>query len=163
MSSESSTVATERIANRGFSFNRGINDLESIDEFTSLEEEQKQQKKKDTLCSRFMEDISGPCLCLPSFRAVDGISRFIDIPASFSPQGFFPIAGKIVMLGVVGGTLYYGLIVGDIRVFWLAYLTNWNVIVSSLYILISFFNTLVPVVGPPVFDQTIVNLRVRVT
>jgi hypothetical protein len=114
----------------------------------------------DTYCSRFSDDITGSCACRPSFRAVDG-SRTIDIPASFSPKSWLAIAGKMANLGIAGFTLYLG--VGtDPRAFWLAYLTNWNVTISSLYLLLSFINSFVSVASPSV-GHTIVSYRVKIT
>ena len=115
---------------------------------------------KDSCCSRVVEDITGPCACRPSFRAADG-NRIIDVPASFSPRGCFVIVSKAIVLGVAIFTLYFGLFI-NFRAFWFAYLTNWNVTVSSVYLLISLFNSIVPVSGPPV-GQTIVNIRVKAT
>lgn len=114
----------------------------------------------DTFCSRFLDDITGPCGCRPSFRAVDG-SRTIDIPASFSPKSWLSILGKFATVGVAFATLYLS-IGQDPRVFWLAYLTNWNVTISSLYLLVSFLNSFIPVKGPAV-GQTVVNFRVKIT
>lgn len=114
----------------------------------------------DSCCSRFLEDITGTFACRPSFRAVDG-SRNIDVPASFSPKGWTVIMGKAVTLGVAAFTLYLGLGL-DLRAFWLAYLTNWNVTISSVYLLLSFSNTFITVPSPPV-GQTRVNGRVKAT
>jgi hypothetical protein len=71
------------------------------------------------------------------------------------------IAGKTVMLGIAFVTVYLDLFV-NLRAFWLAYLTNWNVTISTVYLLVSFFNSLVPVSGPPA-GQTRVNARVKAT
>jgi hypothetical protein len=71
------------------------------------------------------------------------------------------IAGKTVMLGIVFATLSLNLFV-NLRVFWLAYLTNWSVTISTVYLLFSFFNSLLPVSGPPA-GQTRVNPRVKAT
>ena len=118
------------------------------------------EPKDSSCCSRVIEDITGPFACRPSFRAADG-NRKIDVPASFSPRGCFVTVGKAAMLAVAILTLYLGLFI-NFRAFWFAYLTNWNVTVSSVYLLISFFNSVVPVSGPPV-GQTIVNVRVKAT
>ena len=114
----------------------------------------------DSFCSRFVEDIGGPCACRPSFRAIEG-SRTIDIPASFSPKSWLAIAGKMANVGVAAFTVYLGLGKNP-EVFWLAYLTNWNVTISTLYLVLSFFNSLLTISGPPV-GQAIVNYRVKIT
>ena len=64
-------------------------------------------------------------------------------------------------LGIAGVTLYLGLFM-DPRPFWLAYLTNWNVTISTLYLVLSFVNSIVPVAGPPL-GQTVVSRRVKWT
>lgn len=114
----------------------------------------------DNFCLRFKDDLFGTCACRPSFRAVDG-SRCIDIPASFSPGGLLAFMEKFFSLGIAAFTIYLG--VGeDPRAFWLAYLTNWNVTISSLYLLMSLINSILPVSGPPP-GQTAVSLRVKLT
>jgi hypothetical protein len=107
-----------------------------------------------------MDDIKGTFACRPSFRAVDG-TRNIDVPDSFSPRGWRVIVGKTVMMGIVFATLSLNLF-DDLRVFWLAYLTNWNITISTVYLLLSFYNSIVPVSEPPV-GQTSVDGRVKAT
>lgn len=117
-------------------------------------------KPSDKFCSRFLEDLTGSCACRPSFRAVDG-SRDIDIPASFSPKSWGSREAKLLNLGVAAATFYLG--VGlDPRLVWLAYGSNWNVVVSSAYLLLSFINSFVPVAGPDA-GHTVVGLRVKST
>lgn len=117
-------------------------------------------KPSDSFCWRLKDDLFGTCACRPSFRAVDG-TRSIDIPASFSPRGWFPFVGKLSGIGIAAFTIYLG--VGeDPRAFWLAYLTNWNVTISSFYMVMSLINSIFPVSGPPP-GQTAVNFRVKLT
>ena len=71
------------------------------------------------------------------------------------------IVGKVMMIGVAISTLALDLFV-DFHIFWLAYLSNWTVTVSTVYLLISLFNSVVPVSSPPV-GQKIVNFRVKAT
>lgn len=117
-------------------------------------------EQPDNFCSRFVEDITGTFRCRPSFRGVDG-NRTIDIPASFSPTGWKVWAGKLVTLGLAFYTLYLGFFM-DPRIFWLAYLTNWNVTISTVYLMLSFFNSIIPVAAPTV-GQTVVGRRVKFT
>lgn len=114
----------------------------------------------DSFCLRLKDDLFGTCACRPSFRDVDG-TRTIDIPASFSPRGLLPFVGKLASLGIAAFTVYLGF-GEDPRAFWLAYLTNWNVTMSSLYLLMSLINYIFPVSGPPP-GQTVVNFRVKLT
>lgn len=117
-------------------------------------------ERPDNFCLRLKDDVFGTCACRPSFRAVDG-TRTIDIPASFSPRGWFAFLGKVASLGIAGFTIYLGLGT-DPRAFWLAYLTNWNVTFSSMYLALSFVNSILPVAAPSV-GQTVVNFRVKMT
>lgn len=114
----------------------------------------------DNCCTRFVNDITGTCACRPSFRAADG-SRDIDIPASFSPDSLLALGGKLVNIGVAAYTLSIGF-GEDPRIFWFAYLTNWNCTSSTLYLLLSLFNSIIPVAQPPL-GQSIVSFRVKLT
>jgi hypothetical protein len=114
----------------------------------------------DSFRGRFCTDITGSCACRPSFRAADG-SREIDIPASFSPSGLFYGGGKAFNVGVAAYAIYLGL-GRDPRFFWFAYLTNWNVTISTLYLLCSFGNSIFPV-AQPAAGKTVVGARVKLT
>ena len=119
-------------------------------------------EQSDNICSRICTDICGTCTCKPSFRALDG-QREIDIPASFSPGGgyWYIYAGKLIASGTAWFTIFWGF-GRDPRAFWLAYLTHWALIFATLYLLMSFLNTLIPVSQPPA-GQTIVDCRTKFT
>lgn len=73
----------------------------------------------------------------------------VDISASFAPEGCKVLFLKLACGGFVIGTAIYSFLQDtDERGFWFAYMTNWVLVLSSIYFLLSIFNTLFGVSQP---------------
>lgn len=114
------------------------------------------------VCHRFATELNP---CQPWFAVVDrATGRKIDIPESFAPASCKAFAVKVALGGLALGTLIYGWI-GNAAYpgFYLAYLTNWSLIVSVFYFLLSITNTMLAAWTPQPPDTLPCCSRIRWT
>jgi hypothetical protein len=116
-------------------------------------------KATDNCWTRFVTDLSGTWARSSSFRAEDG-EREIDVPATFSPRNYWTLL-KPIHLGVTFYTIYLGF-GSDPRAFYFAYLTNWALVFSALYMILSILNSVFPILQPPP-GQTVISRRGKIT
>jgi hypothetical protein len=102
----------------------------------------------------------GTFTCQPTFRALDG-EKTIDVPATFSPRSLWILGLKVVNLSTALYTIYLGL-AKDPRIFYFAYLTHWTLVFSTLYFVMSLFNSMLPI-SQPLSGHTIVSRRAKLT
>jgi len=142
-------------------------------------------RQRSCCYSRFWMDLTGTCRCVPSFRSVDVIyrtdgsskTRIIDIPSSFSPPiGMLPesatnrvialakaaiVAWKLVVLALELFTFVDGLVF-ETEWFYFAKMTNWALLFSIVYSVLSLANTIFPVSASTV-PPGIVSTRTSIT
>ena len=109
----------------------------------------------------FCWDFCGTCRCTPSFQAVDADGRTIDLVRAFSPpasSGNDESGGGMLMKTTVilWKLLFLGLhiwaysisVMQNPRPFFMAYATQWALVLSSFYSVCSLVNTVWPVAQP---------------
>jgi hypothetical protein len=98
------------------------------------------RRDRTSCCVRFKAEIHP---CQDWFLVADsGSSRKLDIPESFAPEGKRVILWKTLATGLTIGTLLYTWTETGNPDFYLAYVTSWSLLASSLYMTLSFFNTI---------------------
>jgi len=97
------------------------------------------QTPKPNCCRRLMTELNP---CQPWFAVQDrATERKFDIPESFSPATCLAFVWKVAATGLTIGTLVYNIVVNANPEFYFAYMTNWALLVSVLYLSISLWNT----------------------
>jgi hypothetical protein len=114
-----------------------------------------------SVCARFTSELSP---CQPWFSVVDAATgRKLDIPESFAPPTCVAFVLKIALGGFCLGTLIYTWVVSEHPEFFLAYLTNWNQVMSVAYFMFSMANTVLAAWTPQPPDKIPVCSRIRWT
>jgi hypothetical protein len=113
------------------------------------------------VCVRFTSELSP---CQPWFSVVDrATGRKVDIPESFAPATCKSFLAKLLLGGFSLGTLIYTWVISEYPYYYLAYLTNWNLLMSVLYFVFSITNTMLAAWTPQPPDTLPACSRIRWT
>lgn len=75
---------------------------------------------------------------------MDSSGYKIDIPESFAPEGPMTIIGKLITTGMALATLFVALLETPSVRFFFAYFTSVSLVLTIIYLLFSFVNTVFP-------------------
>ena len=101
----------------------------------------KKVEKTAGCCASFRAELNP---CQPWFLVMDSSGRKIDIPESFAPSGPMTMIGKAITLGVGLATLFVSLAETSSLKFYFAYFTHISLLLTIIYLLLSFVNSLCP-------------------
>lgn len=115
------------------------------------------------MLTNMLSRILSTCSCSrKGMFAVQGTSdRTLSVTATFSPRGVFAIVFKLLLLCLSVTSLVLSIISNGGSLFFLAYLTNWGIVWTTLYSMLSFFNSIVKCRQPSSGD--FVGIRPAIT
>jgi hypothetical protein len=103
--------------------------------------EPQRDEKTASCCSSFWAELNP---FQPWHLVMDSSGYKIDVVESFAPSGPLTILGKIVMTGIALGTLFVSLLSTSSLSFFFAYFTNLSLLVTIVYLLLSFTSSMFP-------------------
>jgi hypothetical protein len=112
---------------------------------------------KPSCCRRLLSELNP---CQPWFTTADTFGRKIDIPESFAPPSCYAFIWKLASMGLITATLVLTWLDTSNPQFYLAFLTYWALLLSTLYSWFSLYNTVMaartpqPSVSPGIVIRT---------
>ncbi|CAB9498348.1 expressed unknown protein [Seminavis robusta] len=127
---------------------------ENIHVVSTLNKEQRYNTRFDPCYTRCCMECGSS---YPGWFSIQEGDQTLDIPASFAPTSWQARGTKFVMMVWFNGTLVYHWWVSyaDHAAFFLSYLTHWGLIFASLWLIVTFCNSLYPPAQPNGRDTTV--------